>query len=77
MEACIMQLRSEKFELAEQLRKTQASLKVQSEGWKKEQNRTLSLMFSKLLEHKQPYELLDTCMMCASTGQVIFLCTFV
>ena len=55
MEACIMQLRSEKFELAEQLRKTQASLKVQSEGWKKEQNKTLSLMFSKLLKHKQPY----------------------
>ena len=78
MEACIMQLRSEKFELAEQLRKTQASLKVQSEGWKKEQNKTLSLMFSKLVKHKQPYQLLDTGMMCASRPmQVIFLCTFV
>ena len=55
MEASIMQLRSEKFELAEQLRKTQASLQVQSEGWKKEQNKTLGLMFSKLLKVKQPY----------------------
>lgn len=39
-------LRSEKFELAEQLKETQALLRVQSEGWKKEKNKTLNLMFS-------------------------------
>ena len=44
-----MQLRSEKFELAEQLKETQTLLRVQSEGWKKEQNKTLNLMFSELL----------------------------
>ena len=45
-EACLTVLRSEKFELAEQLKETRALLRVQSEGWKKEKNKTLNLMFS-------------------------------
>ena len=46
-EATITQLLSEKHELAGQLREAKSSLAVQTEGWKKEQNKTLALMFSK------------------------------
>lgn len=42
-EAQITQLRSEKQDLEEQLRETKALLEVQSEGWRKEQNKTLAL----------------------------------
>ena len=40
-------LRSECAKLAEELRDTKQSLRVQSDGWKREQNKTLALMFSK------------------------------
>ena len=46
-EASESQLKSEKYELADQLREASASLKQQEEGWTKERGKTLKLMFSK------------------------------
>lgn len=46
-EAYIKQLESEKYELKEQLKTVSKEREEQSEGWKKEKNKTLELMFSK------------------------------
>ena len=45
-EASESKLKSEKYELADQLREASASLKQQEEGWTKERGKTLKLMFS-------------------------------
>ena len=47
-EAEVTQLEAEKFELAESLRDATTKLSTQTEKWKKEQAKALSLMFSKL-----------------------------
>lgn len=39
-------LKSEKYELADQLRELTTSLKQQQEGWTNEKSKTLKLMFS-------------------------------
>lgn len=44
-EASITQLRSENYELVEQLREANSSLRAQTEGWRREKNKTLALMF--------------------------------
>ena len=46
-EATEIKLRSEKHELAGQLKEVTCSLKKQEEGWVKERNKTLKLTFSK------------------------------
>ena len=46
-EASINQLLSEKHGLAEELRRTQQSLSVQSDGWQRERSKAMALMFSK------------------------------
>ena len=48
-EATVTRLLSEKNELAGQLREARESLAVQTEGWRKEQNKTLALMFSRCI----------------------------
>ncbi len=45
-EASVTQLRSNKYELAERLREAEGSLREQTEGWRREKSKTLSLMFS-------------------------------
>lgn len=50
-EASINQLQSEKHELAEELRKTRHSLRVHSDGWRREKSKATALMFS---ESPQP-----------------------
>ena len=45
-EASESKLKSEKYELADQLREASVSLKQQEEGWTKERGKTLKLMFS-------------------------------
>ena len=45
-EARIIQLEAERHELAAHLKETTTLLSKHSEGWKKEQAKTLSLMFS-------------------------------
>ena len=45
-EATVFQLLSEKNDLAEELRWTQHSLTVQSEGWQREKSKATALMFS-------------------------------
>lgn len=47
-EEMIAQLRTERNQLAEQLKEVRRALKQQSEGWQNEHNRRLALMFSKL-----------------------------
>ena len=49
-EAIESQLRSEKYELADQLKDVSTSLKHQEEGWTKERNKILKLTFSKYLK---------------------------
>ena len=58
-EAYIKQLESEKHELKEQLRDVSRALHVQSEGWKKEKNKTLELMFSKCIVISKLCEVFD------------------
>ena len=48
-EASEIQLKSEKYELADQLKEVTTSLKQQEEGWTKERNKTLKLMFSEYM----------------------------
>ena len=45
-EASECKLKSDKYELADQLREVSASLKQQEEGWTKERGKTLKLTFS-------------------------------
>ena len=45
-EASESKLKSEKYELADQLREVSVSLKQQEEGWTKERGKTLKLTFS-------------------------------
>ena len=46
-EAIVSQLLSEKNDLAEELKRTQHSLRVKSEGWQREKGKATALMFSK------------------------------
>ncbi len=46
-EAMVTKLEAEKFELAEGLREATEKLNVETDKWKKEQSKALSLMFSK------------------------------
>ena len=46
-EARVSQLLSEKHALAEELRATEHSLRIQRENWQKERSKAIALMFSK------------------------------
>ena len=48
-EAQVTQLEAEKFKLAESLRDATTKLNTQTEKWKREQAKALSLMFSKFV----------------------------
>ena len=50
-EAKINHLLSEKHELADELRRTRHSLRVQSDGWRKERSKATALMFSMCDNH--------------------------